>query len=396
MSSTRRMSSQRRLLVVAESLGIGGTETHLVRVLLPLAAAGWTIAVYCLTERGRRADQVELAGIKVFTAPRLTRRSRNPANIVVAMNHLFWFMRRWRPEITHFYLPGPYIVGAPASMAAGMPIKIMSRRSLCHYQRYWPLAARAERLMHRHMDAIIGNSRAVLADLAAEGVPQNRLHLIYNGIETSIASPSRAEARRSLRIADDAFVGLMIANLIGYKGHTDLIEGLASVAQKLPPGWRVLCAGRNEGLQAKLEKLVEQCDLAANIQFLGERTDVPMLLAAADFGVLSSYEEGFSNVVLESMAAGLPMIVTNVGGNPEAVLDRETGLVIPPRDPAALGRAVLSLAEDAELRTRLGAAGLLRVRNEFSMENCVNAHAELYEKFLARAGEPRNRVATSS
>ena len=152
---------------------------------------------------------------------------------------------------------------------------------------------------------------------------------------------------------------------------------------KLPPGWRVLCAGRDEGLQTKLEKLVEARGFKANIQFLGERTDVPELLAAADFGVLSSWEEGFSNVILESMAAELPMIVTNVGGNPEAVLDRETGLVVPPRDPVALGGAVLSLAQDPDLRRRLGGGGLLRVRNEFSIESCITAHESLYEQLLA-------------
>ena len=133
----------------------------------------------------------------------------------------------------------------------------------------------------------------------------------------------------------------MIANLIPYKGHKDLIEGLALVAQSLPSGWRILCAGRDEGLQLKLESLVEAQGIKANIQFLGERTDVPILLAAADFGVLSSWEEGFSNVILEAMAAGLPMIVTDVGGNPEAVLDGETGLVVPPAIRQRLAEAVL-------------------------------------------------------
>jgi glycosyltransferase involved in cell wall biosynthesis len=356
--------------------------------LVPLAASGWTIAVYCLSERGCRADQIEWAGIKVFVAPRLTAESpgtRNPANVALAMNDLYRLMRRWRPEIVHFYLPGPYLVGAPVSVAAGIPIKIMSRRSLSHYQQYWPLAARAERLLHRRMDVVIGNSRAVLSDLVAEGVPSHKLRLIYNGIETSIALPDRAEARKALGLPDHAFVGLMIANLIRYKGHADLIEGLASVAQSLPANWRVLCAGRDEGLRAKLERLVEQHGLTANIQFLGERTDVPSLLAAADFGVLASWEEGFSNVILESMAAGLPMIVTNVGGNPEAVVDRETGLVVPPRDPGAIGRAALSLAEDVGLRQRLGAASLLRVQKEFSIESCVSAHKGLYDQLLPKS-----------
>ena len=126
-------------------------------------------------------------------------------------------------------------------------------------------------------------------------------------------------------------------------------------------------------------------NLGANIKFLGERSDVPALLAAADFGILSSHQEGFSNVILESMAAGLPMIVTNVGGNPEAVLDRQTGIVVPPHDPQALGQAIVELAHDGTLRRQLADGAVSRVRKEFSMESCVNAHERLYEQLLDQA-----------
>jgi glycosyltransferase involved in cell wall biosynthesis len=381
------MADERRLLVVSESLGIGGTETHLIRLLVPLAARGWNITVYCLTERGCRADQVEQSGIRVLSPPRLTgRRSkgiRHPANVVLGANHLFWLMRKWRPHIAHFYLPGPYIVGAPVAIATGTPIKIMSRRSLSHYQQHWPMVARLERLLHRRMDTVIGNSRAVVDDLETEGIPGRKIQLIYNGIDTSTAFPESTEARRALGVAQEAFVGVVIANLIPYKGHKDLIEGLACVAQRLPTGWRVLCAGRDEGQRVKLEKLAEARGIDANIQFLGECAEVSTLLAAADCCVLSSLEEGFSNVILEAMSAGLPMIVTAVGGNPEAVLHEETGIVVPARDPLALGEAVLTLAQDPDLRRRLGAAAQLRAQHEFSIQRCVEAHERLYERLLS-------------
>jgi glycosyltransferase involved in cell wall biosynthesis len=149
-------------------------------------------------------------------------------------------------------------------------------------------------------------------------------------------------------------------------------------------GWRVLCAGRDEGMQGTLERLAEAHGIKENIQFLGERTDTVTLLAMADFCVLSSWEEGFSNVVLEAMAAGLPIVVTKVGGNPEAVTDQEAGLVVPPRDPKALGNAILRLAQDPDLRQRLGAAAKRRVKQEFSLENCVESHNRLYEELMSR------------
>jgi glycosyltransferase involved in cell wall biosynthesis len=137
-------------------------------------------------------------------------------------------------------------------------------------------------------------------------------------------------------------------------------------------------------LQAELEVLARAQGIEANVQFMGERDAVPALLSAADFGILSSWEEGFSNVILEAMSAGLPMIVTNVGGNAEAVLNEETGLVVPPRDPGALGDAVLRFARDPDLRGRLGRGGRLRVKQEFSIEQCVDSHNCLYEELLAR------------
>jgi glycosyltransferase involved in cell wall biosynthesis len=234
------------------------------------------------------------------------------------------------------------------------------------------------------MDAVIGNSRAVVSELESEGITSDRIRLIYNGIETSVL-PDRLEARRKLDLDPDTLVGLVIANLISYKGHTDLIEALGQISETLPAGWRVLCAGRDQGFQAKLERSAAVRGIKTNVRFLGEHTDVPGLLAAADFSILSSWEEGFSNVILESMSARLPMIVTNVGGNPEAVVDGETGVVVPAHNPSALGQAILRLACDAGLRDRLGSAGQKRVEQEFSIERCVDSHHALYEELLGRS-----------
>jgi glycosyltransferase involved in cell wall biosynthesis len=231
------------------------------------------------------------------------------------------------------------------------------------------------------MDAVTGNSRAVVKELSAEGVPESKLPLIYNGIDIA-SGMDRSEARHALGLKDDALVGVMVANLIPYKGHHDLIEGLGLIAGQLPKGWRVLLAGRDEGLRPELEALAAARGIGEHIDFLGERSDVPRLLAAGDFGLLTSHEEGFSNVVLEGMSAGLPMIVTDVGGNAEAVLDGETGFVVPPSNPKAIGAAVLRLAGDRKVRASLGEAGRKRVAEHFSMDACLNAHLQLYRSLL--------------
>jgi glycosyltransferase involved in cell wall biosynthesis len=382
----RRDAADRRLLIVTESLGVGGTESHLIRTLPRLANPGWSVVTFCLTERGERASQLEDAGVEVLAAPRLARRKgsflRYPAHVALATNKLYWLMRRWRPQIAHFYLPGPYLVGAHVAIAARIPVKIMSRRSLSDYQRNWPLVARLERRLHTKMDAVIGNSRAVVRQLIEEGIPEAKIRLIYNGIEVSQTLPDRSEARRALGLDDETLVGVVIANLIHYKGHRELVRGLSHVEPELAADWRILVAGRDHGIRAELEALAGTLGVSHRIQFLGERSDIPALLAAADFSLLTSREEGFSNVILEGMAAGLAMIVTDVGGNAEAVVHGETGFVVPPRNPKAIGDAILELARDPEQRKRFAAAARKRVEKEFSIDKCVKAHADLYQEML--------------
>jgi glycosyltransferase involved in cell wall biosynthesis len=379
----------RRLLVVTESLGVGGTETHLIRTLPRLVEHGWSVVTFCLTERGERAEQVEAAGVEVFAPPKLARRKgaifRYPAHVTIAGNQLYWLMRRWRPQIAHFYLPGPYLIGAPVAMATHVPIKVMSRRSLSDYQQNWPTVARLERRLHAKMDAVTGNSRAVVRQLIEEGIPEAKARLIYNGIEPWRTLPDRGEARRRLGLDDDALIGAVVANLIQYKGHRELVRGLSHLEPLLPGAWRVLFAGRDHGLRAELEALAAARGISHRIQFLGEYADIALLLAAADFGLLTSREEGFSNVILEGMSAALPMIVTDVGGNAEAVINEETGFVVPPRDPKAISDAILRLADDPALRQRFGAAAQKRVEETFSIERCVKAHAELYQDLLERS-----------
>jgi glycosyltransferase involved in cell wall biosynthesis len=384
-SSSRE--TDRRLLIVTESLGIGGTESHLIRTLPPLVEAGWSVATFCLTERGERADNIEGSGVKVFSPPRIAKRKgslfRYPAHVAVAVHKLYWLIRTWRPQIAHFYLPGPYIIGSHVAMAGRIPVKVMSRRSLSGYQQNWPTVARFERRLHAKMDALIGNSRAVVRELIEEGVPADRVRLIYNGIP-AMALPPRSEARAALGLDDETLVGVVVANIIHYKGHRELVRGLSHVAARLSSPWCILVAGRDHGLRAELEGLAEARGISQHIRFIGEYAHIPQLLAAADFGLLTSREEGFSNVVLEAMAAGLPMIVTNVGGNPEAVIDGECGCVVPPGNPVAIGEAILRLAVDPGLRKNLGRAARRRAQKEFSIERCVQKHAALYEELMRR------------
>jgi len=337
-----------------------------------------------------RADALERAGIEVIASPHISKTKRSPLryplHLTFASAKLFNLARQWQPDIAHFFLPAPYLIGGPIAKVVGVPIRIMSRRSLTYYQRNWRGTRTMERILHRHMAAITGNCRAILRELVEEGVPEQKLRLMYNGIEVTGPKLDRVAARAELGLDPDCLVGATIANLIPYKGHEDLLEGLAIAAPQMPVPWNFLCVGRDDGRQAALSALAEKRDIGGNVAFLGPRIDVDRILAAADFGVLPSRNEGFSNAILESMNAGLPMVVTDVGGNAEAVIDDETGFVVPAFDPEALASAILRLARDPALRGRLGNAGLTRVETTFTLDHSVSRYCELYDNLLKSAG----------
>jgi glycosyltransferase involved in cell wall biosynthesis len=211
-----------------------------------------------------------------------------------------------------------------------------------------------------------------------------RTKLIYNGIDLApFLHTSFAQENRS------ALVFIIVANLIQYKGHADLIEAFASISHTLPRGWELWCVGRDDGLKRDLQRLAKSRDVSEQIKFLGPQTNVPSLLKSADISVLSSHEEGFSNAILEAMAAGLPVVATDVGGNAEAVVDGETGLIVPPRDPIALGQALLKLAVTPQMRAEMGRRGKERVERYFSLKQCAQAYSDLYTDFLKRTPDSR-------
>lgn len=383
-AASRRDERAPRVLMVLGQLDVGGTERHVVQVCGALRAEGLDISLFVLKPGGALAAPLAAAGVPV-----LARAGRRPGlpGLLQAAWHLARVLRRERPDIVHFFLPAAYLVGGVTSLFT--PLKrVMSRRSLAHYQARYPGVRRVERWLHRRMDVVLGNSRAVLRELRAEGVPPGRLGLIYNGVVDRSAGRTRDDARRALGLGADALVFTMLANLIPYKAHADLLHALALAADALPSDWCVLFAGRDDGIGSTLDALAHGLGIAAHVRWLGPVDDVGVCLAAADIGVLCSHEEGFSNAVLEGMAAGLPMIVTDVGGNAEAVIDGQCGCVVPARDPTALAAALSALAQDAGRRQAYGHAARERVRACFTVDACVTQYRQLYRNLVAGVEPP--------
>jgi glycosyltransferase involved in cell wall biosynthesis len=379
------------ILYVIGALDIGGTERHLSKVASALTQKGWRISVYSLSGDGPIRDELERAGVRVLLPP--IDRKQISSSIVLrilrmalAGLHLAILMMGNRPHIVHFFLPEAYLVGGVAALVARIKARVMSRRSLNRYQQRYPLARNLESWLHKRMTAILGNSRAVIAELRNdEEVPEDKLVLIYNGVEMpgENSRRSRADVRNALGLETSSLVMIIVANLIPYKGHADLLEALGRAHSRLPSGWRLLVVGRDDGIKAKLKALARHLQIDRNVIFLGVRHDVRDLLLSSDIGLLVSHQEGFSNALLEGMAAGLPMIVTNVGGNPEAVTDGISGLIVPPGDPAQLSAAIEKLANDAEMRATMGVNARRRAEKEFSVDASIRRYEGLYEGLKA-------------
>jgi len=331
--------------------------------------------------------KLQSRGIRVIHAPQGPSGINDIPIIGRVLKALFltpWLMQQIRKEeatILHFFLPEAYLLGGLcAVLVRRKGPMLMSRRSLNIYQANHSLFRIIELWLHRRMTVILGNSKAIIAELhEKEGVPEEKLCLIYNGIDLEPFQASHeGRWRHQKDICKSSFVMVIVANLISYKGHSDLLKALAFIKKGLPPQWKLLCVGRDDGLLKQLSEEAVQRGIGEHVKWLGMRMDVPDILRIADIGILCSHEEGFPNSVLEYMAAGLPVVATSVGGIPEAVSDGIHGLLVPPHDPRALGEKILLLANNPELRTRLGRSARRRVIERFSLESCVSAYHELY------------------
>ena len=373
-----------RVTIVTSRLDIGGAERHLAWVLPALKQRGIDIALYTMERGGLLEAELQAQGVRLEGPPRAAFLHWPRATVALAR-----FIKRERPTTVHFFLPRPYLYGSIAAELAGHRRRLMSRRSLTVYREKYPLLRGFELLLHRRTHGLIGNSRAVLDQLAVEVGDPRKIALIHNGIETPapVTAADRERIRKVLDIPKDALVIAVIANLVSYKGHRDLLDALALVKEQIPNPWLVLMIGRDDGMGVELRRHAAALNLASNIRWLGEQPAADRLLAAGDIFVLPSHQEGFSNALLEAMAANLAVIATAIGGNLDAIVDNESGLLVPPRDPSALAAAIARFASDPDIRLRYGDAARRRVEQRFALQHCV----ERYEKLYRAMSEPDPR-----
>ena len=350
------------IAIWVSSFDAGGTERQMIELIRGLAQQGYEVHAACFAARGTwlPAAAAVAASIEEFPISGFAKRSTWRQ----VRRYAAWCRRRSIHVVvtSDFYTN---VFGLTGAAVAGVPLRIGGRREINTDKNAAKLALQrgAYALAHR----VVANSRAGAARLRMEGLAPQRIAVVPNGVDTArFATP---------RVARPMTTAITIANLRAEKGHDVLIEAIGALGADCPE-LRFVFVGDGP-CRTKLEQLAAQRGVGHRVRFLGERDDVPALLAAADLFVLPSRTEAFPNSVMEAMAAGLPVIASGVGGILELVEDGVSGVLVPPGDPIALARAIAHVAGDPAGAAATGHRAYERARDRFSMEQMVSTFVEL-------------------
>jgi len=366
-----------RILFVIDELDVGGTEQQILEIVRRIDRTRFTPQVCCF-RYGRKAAEIAALGVPVVHQPK---RLKTDPSLVL---RLAAFMRQERFDIVQTYLWTANTWGRVAARLAAVPHVVASERNVDIWEESYKRLV--GRWLARSTDRVIANSEAVRRYLLERGgLEPEKVVTIYNGVNfdrfraTFDAEPRRAE----ICLPPDAVLAGVVARVEPAKDHATLLKAFALCGERVPKLHLAIVGDGSE--QARLHRLARELNVADRVHFTGMRSDAAEWLQTFDVSVLSSVKEGLSNTVLESMAAGKPVIATSVGGNPEVIVDGETGYLVPSRDPAALAAALARVASSPELIARLGKEGRRRVNSMFSVARMV-AHTERLYLELVRPG----------
>lgn len=353
-------------------LDIGGLENGLVNLINSMPSERYRHAIICLAGYTDFADRIKREDTLVFDLEKQP--GKNPSYYF----RLFRLLRRIRPDIMHTRNIGTIDCQFVAA-AAGVRHRI-------HGEHGWDAGDphgknRKHIYLRKASNSVVGRYVTVSRDLRkwlenVIGIPEEKIYQIYNGVDTNRFMPGKER--------DDSNRGLVIGTvgrLDPIKDQVTLLQAFAALLQRLPeaqvsPQLVIVGEGSARGI---LEKYAARNGITGYVKFVGASDDVSGLLRTFDVFVLPSLNEGISNTILEAMASGLPVLATNVGGNPELVDDGVTGSLFAPGDWNGLAALLQTSVEDRSLRLAQGNAGRERATNKFSMNAMTNSYLNIYD-----------------
>jgi glycosyltransferase involved in cell wall biosynthesis len=363
--------------------------------LLAFAEQGYE--VLGLSAPGPHVPWLEEHGVR-HVPLRFATRSMAPHRDLAALRELYQAFRALRPQIVHTHNPKPGVYGRIAARAARVPVIVNTVHGLYalpdDHRAKRAVVYGLERLASTCSDAELVQNPEDIPVLRRIGVPAEKLHLLGNGVDLDRFDPERVDlvdrtaARAGFGLtADDVAIGF-VGRLVVEKGLRELVEA-AALVRALHPEARFLVVGPDDPQKSDaLNATDRRAALAAGLQLLGERDDVERFYRAIDVFVLPSWREGFPRAAMEAAAMGVPIVATDIRGCRQVVDDGHTGLLVPVRDPGALGTALSELLANADRRAAFGAAARAKAVAEFDQQRVIDITLATYER-LSRSGADR-------
>lgn len=347
----------------------GGTELHILNLSEQLQRRGHDVTVACRPGRWveERAQQMGLP-----TVPITVMRQQDWQDF----GKLCGFLREKKIDVMHVHWSLDMIVPGFAALREGVPVRILSRHMP------YPFKSRLGGMLYsRLFTRMVTVSHSVRDTLVGCGISPSKVEVIHHGTDVETfarTTQSVKDARQALGIPDDRVAVGIVGRIAPEKGHHILLQAAQTLGDRYPMQYVVIGNGPDE---AQMRQSAQQMGLADRVLFTGFRDDVNNAMSALDIvTVPSTWNEPCSAVVQQAMALSKPVIGTSVGGTPEMVRDGQSGLLVPPSDPAALADAVARLAGDAFLRRRMGTAGREIVEAQFSLRVMTDKLESLYRR----------------
>ena len=364
-----------RVVHLVLGLSIGGLEQVVYDLVSKVDRDRFDVRVLCLGEIGVWGPRFKALGVPVEGLGVMQRGTLGRVAAVARR------LRALRPDVLHTHNPAPHLVGALAARLSGVPVVINTKHGRNYpHNRKWVLANRLASWLSNKVVAVSGDAGDVA--LKIEKVPAHKVEVIRNGIDLErfpiARRPRRESCRRAVHVARISYSS---------KDQRTLLQAVRIVADRQPDF--VLDIVGDGPDRSDLEGFCDELHLRSHVNFIGFRDDVQHYLSRAEFFVLSSVTEGISLTLLEAAASGLPIVATQVGGNPEVTVHGESGFLVPPRSPESLAAAMLEMLSDRNRARRMGIAGRRRVAEQFDLCRAVARYEELYLSLL-RASKKSN------
>jgi glycosyltransferase involved in cell wall biosynthesis len=365
---------------------VGGAEAVVVEHARH-AGPGFEVLVCALNGGGPALEAAAACGARTFV---LAKSGRHAAGL----NRLASLMRAEGVTVVNGHNPTGGLYAVLAARWAGVPAAVRTEHSIHYRGRHSRVYPVLERLCTALADRVVCVCEAVRESHASRmRWAAGRFVTVPNGVSDSRPAGERADLRSGLGLAPAECVVLTVGSLTRQKAYHVLLDAFAAVVREHPQA-RLLIAGDGP-LKRPLEERAAAVGVTSQVRWLGPRTDVGDLVHAADLFTLSSEREGLPLSLLEAMRGARAAVVTRVGGNAEALVEGETGHLVPPHDPAALAHALSRLVADPERREAFGRAARERWSQRFTAERMVRDTESLYRAALLRRGHPAGASAAA-